>query len=150
MTLNIVPIKFKDACEFVRRHHRHHKPPIGHICSVACADEDEIVGVAIIGRPVARGLDNGLTAEVTRLCTNGTKNACSMLYAAAWRAVRALGYKRIITYILDSEKGTSLNAAGWKCIAQTDGGSWNCKSRPRIDRHPLQKKFRYEQSGKDK
>ena len=146
MSLYIVPIKLADAKEFVKRHHRHHKPPVGHICSVACAEDNKIVGVAIIGRPVARGLDNGLTAEVTRLCTDGTKNACSMLYGAAWRAVKALGYKKIITYILDSEKGTSLKASGWKCIAQTAGGSWDCKSRPRIDKHPTQKKFRFEQA----
>lgn len=144
MSLEIVPIKFAEAKEFVKRHHRHHKPPIGHICSLACADGDKIIGVAIIGRPVARKLDNGLTAEVTRLCTNGTKNACSMLYAAAWRAVRSLGYKKLITYILDTEPGTSLRAAGWKCLGQCGGGSWNCKSRPRIDMHPTQKKFRFE------
>ncbi len=142
--LNIVPIKLADAKEFVMRHHRHHKPPIGHICSVACADGDKIVGVAIIGRPVARNLDNGLTAEVTRLCTDGTKNVCSMLYATAWRAVRALGYKKIVTYILDTENGMSLKAAGWKCIGECGGGSWSCKSRPRIDKHPQQKKIRFE------
>ena len=141
--MNIVPIKFKDACLFVKRHHRHHRPPVGHICSLAVAEKEKIVGVAIIGRPVARNLDNGLTVEVTRVCTDGTKNACSMLYAAAWRAVRALGYKKLITYILVSEPGTSLKAAGWKCLGECGGGSWNCKTRPRIDRHPTQKKFKF-------
>ena len=144
--LVIVPIKFKEACEFVRRHHRHHKPPVGHICSVACADGEKIVGVAIIGRPVARGLDNGFTAEVTRLATDGTKNACSKLYATAWRAVRALGYKKLVTYILDTEPGTSLKAAGWKCIGTCGGGSWGRKSRPRVDMHPQQLKLRFEKS----
>ena len=141
-----MPIKFRDACEYVRRHHRHHGPPVGHICSLAVAEGENIVGVVIIGRPVARYLDNGMTAEVTRCCTDGTKNACSMLYAAAWRAVRALGYKKLITYILNTEKGTSLKAAGWKCLGECGGGSWSCKSRPRIDKHPEQKKIRFEQS----
>ena len=144
MGLEIVPIKFREACEFVKRHHRHNKPPAGHICSVAAADGENIVGVAIIGRPVARHLDNGLTAEVTRCCTDGTKNACSMLYAAAWRAARALGYKRIGTYILDTEPGTSLRAAGWTCIGECGGGRWDCKSRPRVDMQPTQRKIRFE------
>lgn len=146
MSLVIVPIKLADAKVFVQRHHRHHNAPVGHICSLACAAGDRIVGVAIIGRPVARELDNGLTAEVTRLCTDGTKNACSMLYASSWRAARALGYKRLITYILNSEPGTSLVAAGWKCLGECGGGTWNCKSRPRIDKHPTQKKIRFEKN----
>ncbi|GAH46961.1 unnamed protein product, partial [marine sediment metagenome] len=116
MTLIIVPIKLKEAKEFVKRHHRHHNPPVGHICSLAVACDDKIVGVAIIGRPIARALDKGFTAEVTRLCTDGTQNACSALYAAAWRAARSLGYKKLITYILNTEPGTSLIAAGWKCV----------------------------------
>ncbi len=142
--MHIVPIKLKEAKEFVRQHHRHHKPPVGHICSVAVEESDRIVGVVIIGRPVARHLDNGFTAEVTRCCTDGTKNACSMLYATAWRAVRALGYKKLITYILCDEKGTSLVASGWKCIGECGGGKWDCKSRPRVDTHPLQKKLKFE------
>ena len=116
--LELVPIKQSEAKAFVKQYHRHHKPPVGSIFQIACANEKGIVGVAIIGRPVARMLDNGWTAEVTRLCTDGTKNACSMLYAAAWRAARAMGYKRLITYILDTELGISLNAAGWKCIGK--------------------------------
>jgi len=142
--LEIVPIKFKEACAFIKRYHRHHKPPVGHICSIAVAKGENIVGVCTIGRPVARHLDNGLTAEVTRLCTDGTKNACSILYAAAWRAVKAMGYKKLITYILSTEKGTSLNGAGWKCIGECGGGSWNCKSRPRVDEHPTQLKIKWE------
>ena len=141
--MDVVPIKLKDANAFVEQYHRHHKPTAGHICSLAVAEDDKIVGVAIIGRPVARRLDNGFTAEVLRCCTDGTKNACSMLYAAAWRAVRALGYKKIGTYILESESGISLKAAGWKCLGKCGGGSWDCKTRPRIDRHPIQKKVRF-------
>lgn len=139
--LQLVPIKQKDAKAFVKAHHRHHKPPVGSIFQIACAVDDKIVGVIIAGRPVARMLDDGWTVEVTRCCTNGHKNACSMLYAAAWRAARALGYKKAITYILGSEKGISVKAAGWKCIGKCGGGTWNCKSRPRIDKHPTEGKL---------
>ena len=142
--LTIVPIELKEAKMFIQKHHRHHKPPVGHRFSIGCAKDGEIVGVAVIGRPVARMLNDGWTVEVTRLCTDGTKNACSMLYAAAWRAARAIGYKRIVTYILAEEKGTSLHAANWKCIGECGGGSWSRKSRPRVDTHPTQKKLRFE------
>jgi len=118
----LVPIKQKAAKDFVRTHHRHHKPPVGSIFQIGCSKNGELCGVIIIGRPVARMLDNGFTAEVTRCCTNGTKNVCSMLYAAAWRAARALGYKRLITYILESEKGTSLKAAGYKLVGNAAAG----------------------------
>ena len=144
MRLKIVPITLAEANAFVKQYHRHHKPVVGAKFSIGCADGDDIVGVAIVGRPVARGLDNGWTAEVTRLCTNGTKNACSKLYAAAWRVCRAMGYEKLVTYILGSEKGTSLVAAGWKCVAKTQGGSWSSKDRPRVDKHPLQGKLRFE------
>lgn len=121
--LDIVPVTLAEANAFVEQNHRHHGKTVGHKFSVAVADTEtgEIVGVAIVGRPVSRHLDNGWTLEVNRLCTDGTKNACSMLYAAAWRAARAMGYKKLITYILDSESGTSLKAAGWKCIGQAGG-----------------------------
>lgn len=139
-----MPISFAEAKAFVTEHHRHHKPPVGHKFSIGCANSKGIVGVAVIGRPVARMLDDGRTLEVTRLCTDGTKNACSMLYATAWRAARALGYRKLITYILASEKGASLKAAGYKCVGQCGGGTWDRKSRPRIDKHPIQKKQRFE------
>lgn len=144
--LQIVPISFLEAKKFIKQYHRHHKPPLGHKFSIGCANNKTIVGVAVIGRPIARMLDDGWTLEVTRLCTDGTKNACSMLYAAAWRAARALGYKKIITYILKNEAGTSLTAAGWKCLGQCGGGSWHRQHRPRVDKHPLQQKLRFEQS----
>src|SRR5690554_4973935 len=112
MKMDLVPIEFSEACEFVRRHHRHHRPPQGHKFSIACLNDGKIVGVVIVGRPVARMLDNGLTLEVTRLCSDGTKNVCSFLYSAAWRAARAMGYKKMITYILQSESGASLKASG--------------------------------------
>lgn len=142
--LEIVPITQKEANAFVAQYHRHHKPVVGSIFQIAVAKGNDIVGVAIIGRPVARHFDNGWTLEVNRLCTTGEKNACSMLYAASWRAAKALGYKRLITYILNTEPGTSLVAAGWKCLGEAGGGTWERKSRPRIDKHPTQKKLLFE------
>ena len=142
--LDICPISLAEANEFVRQHHSHHKPVVGHKFSIGCSDGEKIVGVAIVGRPVSRYLDNGLTPEVTRLCTDGTKNACSMLYSAAWRAAKSMGYKKLITYILESEKGTSLNAAGWKCVGQAGGLRWTGKRRPEVDLCPAQMKLRFE------
>lgn len=102
------------------------------------------VGVVTVGRPVARRLDDGWTLEVTRNCTDGTKNAASFLYAAAWRACRALGFTRLITYTLKDETGVSLTAAGWRVVGQTSGRSWSCPSRPRVDKHPLGQKTLWE------
>ena len=144
--LEIMPIRFKEACFFIAQYHRHHKPPIGHLFSVSVSKNNTIVGVAVVGRPVSRLLDNGLTAEVTRLCTDGTKNACSILYASCWRAVKAMGYKKLITYILASESGCSLTASGYKCLGLCGGGSWSRKSRPRIDTNPTQLKLKFERS----
>lgn len=145
MGLELQPISFAGACCFVERHHRHHTPSRGHKFSIAVNNGADIVGVAIIGRPVARHFDDGLTLEVTRCCTDGTKNACSKLYGSAWNAAKALGYRRLITYTLPSESGSSLAGAGWKVInAKAGGGTWSCKSRPRIDKHPLQEKILWE------
>lgn len=144
--MKIVPIDFDEAVEFVRQFHRHHKPPQGHKFSLGLSDGEKIVGIAIVGRPVARHLQDGFTLEVTRLATDGTKNACSQLYAAAWRATRAMGYQLLITYILDTEPGTSLRAAGWKEVGRINGRSWSCPSRPRVDKHPLQGKLRFQVS----
>lgn len=138
--LDIVPIHFKEACEFVTKHHRHHRAPIGQRFSIAVACEGVIVGVAIVGRPVARMLQDGFTLEVNRLATDGTPNACSALYGASWRVAKAMGYRKLITYILESEPGTSLRAAGWQCIGQRGGGSWSVPSRPRTDKHPTELK----------
>lgn len=135
--LELVPVSFGEAGEFCLRHHRHHLPSIGHKFSIGAARAGEIVGVVTVGRPVSRGMQDGWTLEVTRLTTSdGAKNAASMLYAAAWRATRALGYRRLITYTLVTEPGTSLRAAGWKIIGEVRGRSWSCVSRPRIDKHP--------------
>lgn len=103
----------------------------------------ELIGVVVVGRPVARKLDDGFRCEVTRLCTDGSKNACSMLYAAARRASFAMGFTEIITYILDSESGASLKASGWELVGNAGGGTWSCKSRPRVDKHPITLKKLY-------
>lgn len=134
----------KEANSFVGQHHRHHGPVTGHKFSIGLSTDGKVVGVVIVGRPVSRYLDDGWTLEVNRLCTDGTRNACSMLYAAAWRAARAMGYKRLITYILESESGVSLRAAGWKCIGQAGGLRWTGKRRPEVDLYPAEKKQRYQ------
>jgi len=144
MPLSLQPVTYAEACEFIRRHHRHHHPPQGWKFGIAVNDGEKIVGVVTVGRPVARRLDDGWTLEVTRCCTDGTKNAASMLYGAAWRAAKALGYRRLITYTLASEPGTSLRAAGWRVVGVTPGRSWSVPSRPRVDRHPLGQKTLWE------
>jgi hypothetical protein len=133
MSLVIVPTTLEEANAFVSMHHRHHKPVIGHKFSIAAASGETVHGVAIIGRPVARGNDDGMTLEVNRCCTDGTKNACSMLYGSAWRATKAMGYRRLITYTLPAEGGVSLRAAGWTLVGERGGGNWNTPARPRID-----------------
>lgn len=137
LRLRITPISLAEANAFVQVRHRHHKPVVGHKFSIAAAANDTVHGVAIVGRPVARKLDDGMTLEVNRCCTDGTKNACSMLYGAAWRAAKALGYGRLITYTLPEEGGVSLRASGWTLIGQRGGGNWNVASRPRIDTDAL-------------
>lgn len=145
--LEIVPMELVDANAFVELHHRHHSSVVGHRFSMGATDEDgDLRGVAIVGRPVARALDGGWTLEVTRLCSDGCPNACSALYAAAWRATKALGYRKLITYTLDTEPGSSLRAAGWKVVGETPGRSWSVPSRPRVDKHPLQPRLRWEAS----
>lgn len=144
VSLELTPIEFAEACAFVALHHRHHAPPQGHKFSIAASEGDQVRGVVMVGRPVARGRQDGWTLEVTRLCTDGTRNACSMLYAAAWRATRALGYRRLGTYTLASESGASLRAAGWRIVGEVHGRSWSCQSRPRVDTHPTQDKLLWE------
>ena len=111
------PITQKEAFAFIERHHRHHNVPVGALWHHAAHDEDgRLCGVAVVGRPVARKIDDGLTCEVTRLCTDGTYNACSLLYAAARRVAIDKGFRRGVTYILHSEDGSSLRAAGWRFL----------------------------------
>jgi hypothetical protein len=144
--LNLVPIDFATASDFVKLHHRHHTPPVGHKFSIGATLDGELVGVVIVGRPVSRMRDDGGTLEVTRLCTIGEKNVCSFLYGAAARAAFALGYRRIGTYILKSEPGTSLKAAGWKLIGERGGGGWGRSNRVRINKAPLEPKLLFEVS----
>lgn len=136
MSLRLVPVTFSDAAAFVAMWHRHHQPPVGHKFSVGVADaNDKLVGVAMIGRPVARHMDDGLTLEVNRTATDGTKNANSMLYGAAARVAFGLGYSRLITYTQAGESGASLRAAGWRVLAERPARSgWTTPSRPRDDR----------------
>lgn len=142
--LSIERIGLDEANAFVAAHHRHHKPVVFHLFSIGAALNGNIVGVAIVGRPVARSRDDGVTAEITRLATDGTRNACSFLYGASARAAFALEFKRIGTYILASEPGTSLIAAGWRQIGEVRGRSWSTPSRPRVDKHPIQNKLLFE------
>lgn len=144
--LELIPMTLREANAFVEQHHRHHKPVVGHKFSIGVSDGEKVVGVAIVGRPVGRFLDDGWTLEVTRLCTDGTHNACSMLYAAAWRAARAMGYRCVVTYILESETGASLKAAGWKCVGKAGGLRWTGRRRPEVDLYPAQMKIRFERT----
>lgn len=142
--LEVVPCSIQDAKSFVDQHHRHHPAPVSGLFAVAAAMEDKIVGVAIVGRPVARFLQDGWTCELTRCCTDGTPNAASFLYGRAWRAAQMLGWKRMVTYTLASEDGGSLRGCGWKMVGHVRGRSWSTPSRPRVDRHPTQSKMRWE------
>ena len=142
--LTLVPVTLEEANAFVVKHHRHHKPVPGAKFCIGVSNEKEICGVAIVGRPIARMLDDGWTLEVNRTCTDGTRNANSILYGAARRAAWALGYKKLITYTLPEEGGASLRAAGFRVIGEAGGGRWSRESRPRIDTHPLQAKLRWE------
>jgi len=124
--MKVVPLTLAEANRLVARWHRHHQPVQGHRFSLGCQDgERGLVGAVIVGRPVARMSDAYATAEVTRLVTDGTKNACSMLYQAAARVAKEMGFARIQTYILASEPGTSLKASGWTREGDAGGGQWH-------------------------
>jgi len=133
--IEVRPIELSDANNFVAQHHRHHKPVQGHRFSVSSWERNRLCGVAICGRPVAKAYNPLEVLEVLRLCTDGTPHACSCLYAACARAAKAIGYRRIQTYILDTESGTSLKAAGWTSDGVTNGGQWQ---RPGDWSDPLQ------------
>ena len=122
--MEIRPITFRQACEFINKHHRHHGSTTGCKFCIGCFASGEMVGCAVCGRPVSRYLDDGLTCEINRLCTDGTKNACSMLYGACCRVARAMGYKKILTYILESENGASLRASNFVCEGLAGGLKW--------------------------
>ncbi|MDO5549421.1 MAG: hypothetical protein Q4F79_13175 [Eubacteriales bacterium] len=141
--MRAVPLELKQANAFVERLHRHHPPVHRDKFRIGCEKDGKLVGVVQIARPVARGLDDGKTVEVVRLCTDGTPNVCSFLYGRAARIAREMGYQRIVTYILDSEIGSSLKAAGWRFDGMTDAKSWDCPSRPRQTKAPVCAKQRW-------
>jgi hypothetical protein len=121
--LTIVPAQRQMVTDFIRREHRHLKPPVGDVFRLACVDSAGIVhGVVSVGRPVARMSDDGWTLEVSRCATDGARNACSMLYGASRRVAWGLGYRRLLTYTLPDEGGASLRAAGWVEEGETAGG----------------------------
>lgn len=122
--MTIRPIPFRLAADYINAHHRHHKAPQGMKWAIGCYDDVNLVGVATCGRPVSRRLDDGLTCEITRCCTDGTKNACSMLYGACCRIAKEMGYARIITYTLQSENGASLKASNFDCYGEAGGLKW--------------------------
>jgi len=152
MSPSLRPVTRDEARPFIAEHHRHHGVPIGWLWLHGAQDDDgNLCGVAVCGRPVARGLDDGLTMEVTRMCTVGIFNTDSMLYAAAERAARAKGYRRWLTYLLASEwdrfdetgkriGGAGVRAVGWKELWRVDGRSWDTPSRRRTDKHPTEDK----------
>ncbi|MGZ2361545.1 hypothetical protein LRE75_33520 [Streptomyces sp. 372A] len=131
--LYLVPVRSRDAKDFVRAWHRHHPPPAGQVFAVGAADEAGILhAVAIVGRPVARHYDDGATLEVTRTATDGTRNANSLLLGTAWRAARALGCTRLITFTQAGESGASLRGTGWRLVAQRPARTgWHTPSCPR-------------------
>ena len=137
--MKLVPLKRKEAQQFIRDNHRHFpKPPAGDIFRIGLEKEGSLIGVIMVGRPVARMLDDGRTLEVNRCCVlPDNKNACSMLYGAAARAGKALGYLRILTYTLDIESGASMRAVGWKQDSKVKGGEWDRPSRPRETQQSL-------------
>lgn len=137
------PLELKQANEFVARLHRHHDPVHRDKFRIGASLNGRLVGVIQVGRPVSRMLDDGDTLEVVRLCTDGTENACSFLYSRAARIAKELGYKRIITYILEGETGISLRASGWVFDGMTSGGHWSRPSRERTTSAPTCPKQRY-------
>lgn len=142
--LKAVPLELKQANAFVDELHRHHDPVFRDKFRVGAMLDGKLVGVVQIGRPVSRMLDDGKTVEVTRLCSDGTENVCSFLYGKAAKIAREMGFSKIITYILQTEPGTSLRAAGWTLEAENcGGGSWNTPSRRRTTTAPITPKQRW-------
>lgn len=137
MRLSLCPMTQREAFAYVAAHHRHSVVPRGCVFALGAAVGESLEGVVIVGRPVARVLDDGWTLEVLRLCTpseDAHRNVCSFLYAASWRAARALGYRRVVTYTRADESGASLRAAGWRVVGEVKARSWDAPSRPRDDR----------------
>lgn len=143
--MRIGPITFKVAKGYITKVHRHHIPSVGCKFAIGLYNEtNSLLGVCVAGRPVARAVDHTKVIEITRLATDGSKNACSMLYGAACRIAKEMGYERMITYTLPAEGGASLRASGWQFVGEAGGGSWSCKSRNREDKHPTAVKHKWE------
>jgi hypothetical protein len=142
----IRPVTFREAREFVTEHHRHNSQPQGHKFSIGLTEDSQLIGVVIVGRPIARRQDDGNTAEITRCCVlENKRNANSKLYAAALRTARGMGYRRVITYTLPEESGASLKAVGFTFDGLTAIGDWNTNKRPRKlpDKYPTGQKQRW-------
>jgi len=146
MTLHLQPITLEEAKTFIAALHRHNPKVVGWKFGIGLNDGEKVVGVAVVGRPVSRVIQarEAYTAEVLRNCTDGTPHAASKLYAACWRACRAMGYRRLITTTLRSEPGTSLVAAGFTELYAIKGRSWDCPSRPRVDSHTIEDRVLWE------
>lgn len=129
--LTIKPITFKVASEYIESHHRHNSRTAGCKFAIGCFNEENMVGVAVCGRPVSRHYDDGLTLEINRVCTDGTYNACSMLYGASCRVAKAMGYKKVITYTLVTENGASLKASNFICEGDAGGVEWTGERNPK-------------------
>lgn len=141
--MHIAPITFREASEYINQHHRHHNATIGCKFCISVVDDDgQLRGVAVCGRPVSRKLDDGLTLEINRVCTDGARNACSMLYGACVRIAKAMGYKKVITYTLQSEDGASLKASNFICEGKAGGTHWT-GSRNRGQNIPAEMKNRW-------
>jgi hypothetical protein len=142
--MRVVPLTLKEANALIASLHRHHKPVVGHRFSLGASYNGELIGAVVVGRPVSREVDWRTVAEVTRLVTDGTKNACSCLYSAASRACQTMGFEKIQTYVLESEPATSLKASGWHFEILTSGGTWNNGARKgRREDQPLERKQRW-------
>ena len=139
----IVPVTLREANAFVAEHHRHHKPTRGCKFTIGVSQGGVLHGVAICGRPVSRYLDNGRTLEINRCCTDGIRNGCSMLYGACVRIARAMGYKRVITYTLESEDGASLRASNFRFDEIAGKEMWTGSRSGRDNGVPAEKKKRW-------
>lgn len=147
MSLKVVPLTLKQINAFIEQHHRHHKKVQGHRFSLGVKKDGVLVGGCSVGRPVARKTDSDKVLEVTRLVTDGTKNACSILYARAAQIAKLMGFEKIQTFILETEIGSSLKASGWICEGLAGGGQWkHSDGKPRRTDQPICRKSRWSKS----
>ena len=140
--MDIRPVTFRQASDYINQHHRYHRATVGCKFCIGLYEGEKLIGCAVCGRPVSRYLDDGLTCEINRVCTDGTRNACSMLYGACCRAAKAMGYRQIITYTLESEPGASLKASNFSDDGIAGGEMWT-GSRRRDNGVPQEKKRRW-------